>query len=86
MKWDVKKESARLGGLLVYFAGWLMLRSVLATWLVLFLMIPLPVILFNEFAFPLQLLASRSACSVLDLLQVPVLREGNIIMLPSMSL
>jgi exosortase len=75
-----------LGGLLVYFAGWPMLRSVLAPWLVLFLMIPLPVILFNEFAFPLQLLASRSACSFLDLLQVPVLREGNIIMLPSMSL
>jgi exosortase len=34
----------------------------------------------------LQVLASRSACSLLDLLQVPVLREGNIIMLPSMSL
>jgi exosortase len=75
-----------LGGLVVYFAGWPMLRAVLGPWLVLFLMIPLPVILFNEFAFPLQVLASRSACSLLDLLQVPVLREGNIIILPSMSL
>lgn len=75
-----------LGGLLVYFAGWEMLSAVKAPWLALFLMIPLPVIIFNVFAFPLQLLASRSACALLDLLQVPVLREGNIIMLPSMSL
>jgi exosortase len=75
-----------LGGLLVYFAGWPMLSAVKAPWLALFLMIPLPVIVFNEFAFPLQLLASRLACALLDLLQIPVLREGNIIMLPSMSL
>lgn len=75
-----------LGGLLVYFAGWPMLRAVRAPWLALFLMIPLPVIVFNEFAFPLQILASRTACSLLDLLRIPVLREGNIIILPSMSL
>jgi exosortase len=75
-----------LGGLVVYFAGWSMLRVVIAPWVVLFLMIPLPVIIFNEVAFPLQVLASRLACSLLDLLQVPVLRAGNIIMLPSMSL
>jgi exosortase len=74
------------GGLVVYFAGWRMLRAVLAPWLALFLMIPLPVIVFNEIAFPLQVLASRLACSFLELLQVPVLREGNIIVLSSMSL
>jgi exosortase len=75
-----------LGGLIVYFAGWPMLRALKAPWLVLFLMIPLPAIIFNEIAFPLQVLASQSACSLLDLLRVPVLREGNIIILPSMSL
>jgi exosortase len=75
-----------LGGLLVYFAGWRMLGVVRAPWLALFLMIPLPVIVFNEFAFPLQLLSSRLACALLDVLQIPVLREGNIIMLPFMSL
>jgi len=75
-----------IGGLLAYFAGWPMLRAFLAPWLCLFLMIPWPAIVFNEFAFPLQLLASRLACSLLDLFQVPVLREGNVIMLPSMSL
>lgn len=75
-----------LGGLVIYFAGWRTLRAIRAPWLALFLMIPLPVIVFNEIAFPLQLLASRLATGFLDLLQVPVLREGNIIHLPSMSL
>jgi len=75
-----------LGGLIVYFAGWPMLRAMLAPWLILFLMIPLPAVVFNEIAFPLQLLASRIASGVLDVLQVPVLREGNIIVLPSMLL
>ena len=75
-----------LGGLISYFAGWRMLRVVLAPWLLLFLMIPMPTIVFNEIAFPLQLLASRLASSTLELLEVPVLREGNVITLPSMSL
>ena len=75
-----------LGGMVVYFAGWPMLRAVVAPWLALFLMIPWPVIIFNQIAFPLQILASRLACWQLDLLRVPVLREGNIIVLSSMSL
>ena len=75
-----------LGGLAAYFAGWRLLGALLAPWLVLFLMVPIPVIVFNEVAFPLQLLASRIASALLELLQVPVLREGNVIVLPSMSL
>ena len=75
-----------LGGLVVQFAGWKMLRGVAAPWAVLFLMIPLPVIVFNEIALPLQFLASRLAGDTLDLLGVPALREGNVIMLPSISL
>jgi len=46
----------------------------------------LPVIVFNQIAFPLQILASRLAAALIELLRVPVLRDGNIIMLPSMSL
>lgn len=75
-----------LGGLVLLFAGWKMLRAVAAPWAVLFLMIPLPVIVFNEIALPLQFLASRLAGDTLDLLRVPALREGNVIMLPSISL
>ena len=75
-----------IGGLVLYFAGWPLLRAVLAPWLVLFLMIPLPAIVFNEVAFPLQLLASHLACSLLRLMQVPVLQDGNIIVLSTMTL
>jgi len=75
-----------LGGSVVYFLGWKMLRAVAAPWAVLFLMIPLPVIVFNEIALPLQFLASKLAGNTLDLLGVPALREGNVITLPSISL
>ena len=49
-------------------------------------MIPIPVVIYNQIAFPLQFLASRLATSLLSLLGVPVLREGNVLNLPTMSL
>jgi exosortase len=75
-----------LAGLIVYFAGWDYFRQLLFPWACLFLMIPIPAIIFNQIAFPLQLLASRFASSVLPLLGVPVMQEGNILQLPVMSL
>jgi exosortase len=75
-----------LAGLLIYFRGWQYFRVLLLAWAALFLMIPIPVIVFNEIAFPLQFLASRLATGLLALLGVPVLREGNVIQLPAMSL
>jgi exosortase len=53
---------------------------------VLLLAIPLPTILFNQITFPLQLLASWCASNLLQLAQVPVLRDGNVINLPAMPL
>jgi exosortase len=75
-----------LGGLTLYFAGWPVSKTLFAPWLVLFLMIPLPVIVFNQIAFPLQTLASHLASSVLTIMHVPVVREGNVISLPSITL
>jgi exosortase len=49
-------------------------------------MIPLPVIVFNQIAFPLQTLASHLASSILTIMHVPVVREGNVISLPSITL
>ena len=48
--------------------------------------VPLPAIIYYQITFPLQLLASRFAGSMLDLLQVPALREGNLIILPNDTL
>lgn len=75
-----------LAGIVVFYFGWSFFRAVLFPWAFLLLMIPIPAILFNKITFPLQLLASRLAASVLPFFGVPVLREGNIINLASIAL
>ena len=54
--------------------------------LFLFLMVPLPQSLVNTIAFPLQLLAAQIGVSVLHLLGIPALLEGNIIHLADSEL
>ncbi len=75
-----------LAGLVWTFAGMSMLRTLKFPLLVLLLAIPFPAVIFNQITFPLQLLASRLAGSILPLMNVPVLREGNVIELPMMRL
>jgi len=52
----------------------------------LLLMIPIPAIVFNQIAFPLQLWASRFGEVALGFAGVPVLREGNVMTLANISL
>jgi exosortase len=52
----------------------------------LLLMVPLPAVVFNQLAFPLQLLASSAGEGVLAASGIPVLREGNILVLPTTTL
>ena len=68
-----------LAGLAVYFRGWRLLGAVGVPLLLLALAIPVPTIVFNKVAFPLQLFASRCAVWAMRLFDIPVLREGNII-------
>ncbi len=75
-----------LAGLTVLFLGWNFLRATLFPWAFLLLMIPIPAIIFTQITFPLQLLASRVAAETLPLFGVPILREGNVINLPSIAL
>jgi len=75
-----------IAGLVIFFRGWQSFRAVLFPWAFLFLMIPIPEIVFSQITFPLQILASKVAALLLPLLGVPVLREGNIINLPAMPL
>ena len=75
-----------LGGIVWTLCGRAMLREMRFAILVLLLAIPIPAVLFNQITFPLQLLASRMASALLPLFGVPVLRDGNIIQLPSMQL
>jgi exosortase len=75
-----------LAGLIVLFLGWNFFRHLLFPWGFLLLMIPIPAIVFNQITFPLQLLTSKVASTVLPWMGVPVLREGNVIILPAMAL
>jgi exosortase len=75
-----------LCGMLLFFAGWKMLRAVAFPLAFLVLMIPLPALIYNQVTFPLQLLASRLSSNGLELLGIPVLREGNVLVLPNYSL
>jgi exosortase len=75
-----------LAGLALCFGGAQLLRELRFALLVLLLAIPIPSIVFNEITFPLQLLASQLASALLPLFAVPVLREGNVIVLPAMRL
>ena len=75
-----------LAGLIILFQGWNLFRAVLFPWAFLVLMIPIPTLLLQKVTFPLQLLAAKVASVLLPLVGVPVLREGNVIVLPSMPL
>jgi exosortase len=75
-----------VAGAIVQLAGWRHLR-VCAFPLALFvLVIPVPALLYNQVAFPLQLLASRFGVATLDMLNIPAVREGNVILLERATL
>jgi len=75
-----------IAGFILFLYGWAHLRIVLLPIAFLLLMIPIPAIIFNQIAFPLQLLASRFGEMALLACQVPVLREGNVIHMANTSL
>jgi exosortase len=75
-----------LSGLVLFFLGWKYLRLAAFPLGILLLAIPLPAVIFYQITFPLQLLASRLATFLLEAFSVPVLRDGNLIMLPNITL
>ena len=74
-----------LGGTALYFWGGHVLRLLLVPLSLLFLALPIPTIIFNKIAFPLQLFASRCAVWSMALLGIPVLRQGNVIELKPLN-
>lgn len=68
-----------LAGVAVYFWGFKLLRLVLVPLALLLLAVPIPAIIFNRIAFPLQLFASQCAVWAMRLFDIPVLRQGNVI-------
>jgi exosortase len=75
-----------LTGIVWFLLGTAMLRATAFPIAFLLFMIPLPAIILNLLAFPLQLMAAKWATFALQLLDLPVYREGNMIFLPRLSL
>ncbi len=75
-----------LWGVVVTLGGMRLLRDLAFPLFLLVFMIPLPAVIYNQITFPLQLFASQVAEVVLGWLGIPVLREGNILELPSQRL
>lgn len=74
-----------IAGIVVYFWGLRFLKLLLVPLGLLILAIPIPAIIFNKIAFPLQLFASRCAVWSMSMLGIPVLRQGNVIELKPLN-
>jgi exosortase len=74
-----------LAGMILYLWGKKILRALAFPLGYVAFMIPLPLLLYNQLTFPLQLLASRLAAALIEMTGVPVFREGNILSVPHYS-
>ncbi len=77
---------ATLAGAVLFLFGWAHLRVLAFPLAFLLLMIPIPAIIFNQIAFPLQLIASQFGEFAIASAGIPVLREGNVIVLAHTTL
>lgn len=73
-------------GMILFVLGHEHLEALIFPVGLLLLMVPIPAILFNQILFPLQLLASRVGEASLSAAGIPVLREGNVIILANTKL
>jgi exosortase len=73
-------------GVFLYLGGTQVLKAMAFPLFLLFFMVPLPAVIYNQITFPLQLFASAVAEMVLSLIGIPVLREGNVLELASQKL
>jgi exosortase D (VPLPA-CTERM-specific) len=68
-----------LAGIVIYFFGAKLLKLLTVPFLLLIFAIPIPQIIFNKIAMPLQFLASQIAIEGIRLFGVPSVRKGNVI-------
>ncbi len=75
-----------LGGMVLFLLGKEWFKNLLFPIVFLVLMIPIPSVLLDRVTFPMQIFASKVAAKSLYLIGIPVLREGNVILLANTSL
>lgn len=75
-----------LAGIIIFLLGWEFFKAVIVPVAYLIMMIPIPAIIWNNIAFPLQLTAARLSAQLIQIIEIPVFREGNILHLANTSL
>jgi exosortase len=73
-------------GIVLLLAGTRYLRILAFPLFLLFFMVPIPQVIYNRITFPLQIWASEAAEWALTVVDIPVLREGNVLRLPDQTL
>jgi exosortase len=73
-------------GLIWFFLGWEFFKKLLFPILYLLFMVPLPAIIWNKIAFPMQLFASAITENVVYAIGIPIYREGNVLHLAETTL
>lgn len=75
-----------LGGLVLWYGGWPQVRRWWLSFTILALSVPIPEVILNTVALPLQFTASRIGAALLEWRQIPVLLTGNVIRIPGQEL
>ena len=73
-------------GIALFLLGRAMTRKLLVPIAYLLFMVPLPAIIWNKIAFPMQLYSSAVTEKVIQAIGIPVLREGNVLHLAQTTL
>lgn len=73
-------------GVILVLGGWQALKILAFPVILLFFMVPIPAVIYNQITLPLQLFASRVAEVALSWMGIPVLRDGNVLELASQRL
>jgi exosortase D (VPLPA-CTERM-specific) len=68
-----------VAGIVIYFLGLAIFRMLSVSFVLFLLAIPIPQIIFNKIAFPLQIYASQIAVWGIRVFGVPTVRKGNVI-------
>ncbi|HUS08545.1 MAG TPA: exosortase/archaeosortase family protein [Bryobacteraceae bacterium] len=73
-------------GITLFLGGTYAVRVMAFPLFLLFFMVPIPAVIYNQITFPLQLFASQVAEVSLNLIGIPVYRDGNVLELASQKL
>ncbi|MBX9603910.1 MAG: exosortase/archaeosortase family protein [Bryobacteraceae bacterium] len=75
-----------LAGIVTAIGGFALLRALSFPLALLIFMVPIPAVIYGQITLPLQLFASSVAETSLNLIGIPVIRDGNVLELPSQKL